>query len=107
MAKKKVMVLEKDGEFYVDPPAVELEFKAGPGNADELKVINRTNEDLVWRVEDPAAFGAAVLEIVPKKKISPAKTAQNVSGVFEYQVLMIRSGKKAKGNSDPVIIIEN
>jgi hypothetical protein len=105
MAKKKVMVLEKDGEFFVDPPAVELEFKLG--NPDELKLINRTNEDLVWRVEDATAFGAAVLEIVQKKKISPAKTVQNVSGVFEYQVLMIKSGKKAKGNSDPVIIIEN
>jgi hypothetical protein len=105
MAKKKVMVIEKDGEFFVDPPAVELEFK--PGAADELKIINRTNEDLVWRVEDAAAFGAAVLEIVPRRKISVAKTAQNVSGVFDYQVLMIKSGKKAKGNSDPVIIIEN
>ena len=105
MAKKKVMVIEKDGEFFVDPPAVELEFKQG--SADELKVINRTNEDLVWRVEDVTAFGAAVLEIVPRRKISGAKVAQNVSGVFEYQVLMIRSGKKAKGNSDPVIIIEN
>jgi hypothetical protein len=30
-----------------------------------------------------------------------------VSGVFDYQVLMIKSGKKAKGNSDPVIVIEN
>ena len=62
-----------------------------------VKVINRTNEDLVWRVEDAAEFGAAVLEIVPRRKISVAKTAQNVSGVFEYQVLMIKSGKKAKG----------
>jgi hypothetical protein len=30
MAKKKVMVIEKDGEFSVDPPAVELEFKPEP-----------------------------------------------------------------------------
>src|SRR5262245_37102068 len=100
MAKKKVMVIEKDGEFLVDPPAVELEFK--PGNADELKLINRTSEDLVWRVEDATAFGAAVLEIVQRRKISGAKVVQNVSGVFEYQVLMVRSGKKATGNSDPV-----
>lgn len=106
MAKKKVHVVFKDAEFVVDPPVVELQFQAGGAN-DQLKLINRTDEDLVWSLEDPAAFGAAVLEIVRRKSISAAKSPQNVSGVFEYQVLMIKSGKKAKGNSDPVIIIEN
>jgi hypothetical protein len=104
MAKKKVHIIARGDEFIVDPPAVELD---GTGGGDQLKLVNRTHEDLVWSVQDTTAFGAAVLEIVKSKKISSPKTAQNVSGVFEYQVLMIRSGKKAKGNSDPVIIIEN
>src|SRR5262245_27190817 len=103
-AKKKVHVIAKGDEFIVDPPAVELDGQGG----DQLKLVNRTQEDLVWSVQDTTAFGGgAVLEIVKSKRISPAKTAQNVSGVFEYQVLMIKSGKKATGNSDPVIIIEN
>jgi hypothetical protein len=106
MAKKrKVLVLFKDGEFVVDPPTVELEFQGG--NGDQLRLVNRTNEDLVWSLEDAAAFGAPILEIVKSNKLSPLKTAANITGVFEYQVLMIKSGKKAKGNSDPVIIIEN
>jgi hypothetical protein len=106
MAKKrKVLVLFKDGEFVVDPPTVELEFQGG--NGDQLRLVNRTNEDLVWSLEDPAAFGASILEIVKSNKFSQVKTAASITGVFEYQVLMIKSGKKAKGNSDPVIIIEN
>lgn len=103
--KKEVSVTCKDDEFVVDPPVIALEFKDGKG--DHLKLINRTDEDLVWHVENPAAFGAKVQEIVQSKKTSKVKTAQNVSGVFDYQVLMIKSAKKAKGHSDPVIIIEN
>ena len=38
-----------------------------------------------------------VMVIEKDGEISVAKPAQNVSGVFEYQVLMIKSGKKAKG----------
>ena len=106
--KKKVLVLFKDGEFVVDPPTVELEFTGGGGGGgDQLRLVNRTNEDLVWSLEDTTAFGAPILEIVKSNKLSPPKTVANVTGVFEYQVLMIKSGKKAKGNSDPVIIIEN
>jgi hypothetical protein len=103
--KKKVFVVRRNDEFFVIPPVIDLEFKGG--NGDELKLQNKTDEDLLWVVSDAIAFGNAVQEIVAAKGTSTAKTAQNVSDLFEYQVLMLKSGKKAKGNSDPVIIIEN
>jgi hypothetical protein len=104
MAQKKVSVLLKDGKFVVDPPVVILKSRKSGG--DELKLSNRTDEGLVWILEDPAAFGEPILEIVKSKKTSQGWTAKHV-GEYPYQVLMIRSGKKGKGNSDPVIIIEN
>jgi hypothetical protein len=104
MAQKKVTVLLMDGKFIVDPPVVRLKLRKS--GADRLKLSNDTNEDLIWNLENPEAFGAPILEIVKSKKASKEKTARTI-GEYPYQVLMIRSGKKGKGNSDPVIIIEN
>jgi hypothetical protein len=106
LANKKVNVEFKDGKFIADPPVVRLKFNHKTGG-DELTLSNRTDEDVIWNLEDPTAFGAPILEVVKSRKKSTPRTARNVKGEFHYQVLMIKSGRKAKGNSDPVIIIEN
>jgi hypothetical protein len=105
MANKKVTVVFKDGEFFVDPPVVTLKFRSR-GDADTLKLSNRTDESLVWNVEDAAPFGAPVLELIKKGKVSHVKSAKKAPGTYAYQVLLVKSGEKARGNSDPVIIIE-
>ena len=105
MANKKVTVVFKDGEFFVDPPVVTLKFRPS-GGADTLKLSNRTDEDLIWNLEDPSPFGAPILELVKKGRVSADRKAKKAPGTYSYQVLLVRSGRKAKGNSDPVIIIE-
>ena len=105
MAKTRALVSERSGEFVVEPPLIELT------GGDTLRVLNNTDEDLVWIVGDTTLFnGGAVVETVASRKLSQPKTAVNTpnfSGFAAYQVVMLKSGKKAKGNSDPVIIVEN
>lgn len=105
MPKRKVHVFDKQGEYFAEPPIIELT------GADQLRIINHTDEDLIWRFSDTTAFtGGAILEVVPKKGGSPQKSPVNTAnffGVFSYQLIGVTSGKKAKGNSDPVIIVEN
>lgn len=111
MAKKlKVNVFERGGEYVADPPILEA------SNNDTVRIINHTDEDLIWRVNDTTVFqgGAAVLELVGKRtgagpgKTDPAKTVANTAFVaVSYQLIGVNTGKKAKGNSDPVIIVEN
>jgi hypothetical protein len=111
MPKRKVNVFERGGEYVADPPIIEL------SGADTLRIINHTDEDLVWRVNDNTAFqgGNPILETVPKRGAngpgsSPAKNVANTANLFvavSYQLIGVNTGKKAKGNSDPVIIVEN
>lgn len=104
--KRKVFVVPRKDGFVVLPPVVNLEFQGSQG--DELRLVNKTEEDLIWIVADSRPFGAPVLELVGAGRTSEAHQAAEVeSNIFEYQVIMTRSGRKARGNSDPVIIIEN
>jgi hypothetical protein len=107
MAKKSVRVVFENDEFKVVPPKVKLKFNKRDKIGDQLTLENRAGEELVWILQDPRPFGQEVLEIVKNGKDSPERTARDAPGEYPYQVLMISSGKKAKGNSDPVIIIEN
>jgi hypothetical protein len=102
-ADKRVQIVERSGEFFAEPGTVELD-----GNQ-SLKIVNRTDEDLLWVVPNAAVFGAVVTETVLSKKLSSIKQVVNnpAAGIYEYQILMLKSGKKAKGNSDPVIIIDS
>jgi len=104
-ADKRVQIVEKDGEFYAEPGSIELD-PGSPSNK-TLKIVNRTGEDLTWVVTNTTLFGAVVAETVAARGISTLKTvaAAAPAGVYEYQIIM-KSGKKAKGNSDPVIIID-
>ena len=65
MAKIRVKVIEKDGEFVVDPPIAILSFNAKPDQNDCLKIFNTTREDLIFRIESAVPFGAqSRLEVV-------------------------------------------
>lgn len=104
MPKVRVHVVQlADGEFAVQPAAVSADKN------DSVTVINMTDEDLVFRFEHTTVFnGGEKLEVVKskqKKNIAIVNTAPD--GVYPYQVVMLKSGKKAKGNSDPALIIDN
>jgi hypothetical protein len=117
---KKIHVLERNGDFFVEPPVMDLTGVAVPQNggqgqggipADTVRLINHTDEDLLWIVNDGTLFnGGAFTDKVNAKSMSGVKSpvnGANFAGFTRYQVLMLKSGKKAHGNSDPVIIIEN
>ena len=88
---------DSDGEFRVYPPVLIVK------KAKSVKLVNHASEGLSWIV--PAGpFGGILAEAVNSKQSSGDKTTVN-DGATSYMVLM-QSGKKAKGNSDPIIIIE-
>ncbi len=104
---KRVHVYDADGEYRVHPPLQELDGGAG----DVLMVKNNTQEDLVMFV-GPKAFNAdSVVLLVPagkqKQLTAISQGGAGTSNLYAYQVIAPKSGKKAKGNSDPVLIIEN
>lgn len=106
MAKKRVMVFERGGELVAEPPVADLT------GGDVMRIVNNTDEDLVWIVSDITIFtgGQPVVETIGARKLSTPKTAVNTANfaaTVPYQLIAIKSGRKAKGNSDPVIIVEN
>lgn len=105
----KVHVVERNSEFLVWPPIVELE------QGDSLEIVNTTAEDLAWAVPAGAFGPDAWAEAVQKrggkghtpKQVPPRGGNQSATpGPYEYQIVMLKSGKKAKGNSDPMVIID-
>ena len=106
----KVVVVDIGGEFFVQPAAAVLEKGSSASNNDFVKIYNAANEDAVFYISTNTVFGAAVSQtqiIASKKSIQLQLDNGAAAGVYSYQVLMVASGKKAKGNSDPVIIVEN
>ena len=110
MAKKvRVHVYESDSEFRVFPPVIELDAS---GPKDDLDFVNHTAEDMVCYFDAGLLGAGAISEAVGKQggksgiKKPHSQGAGNLK-IAKYQVFMVQSGKKAKGNSDPVIIIEN
>jgi hypothetical protein len=107
-AQKVHIYKDSDGEFRVYPPVVVLGGDANASLTDDLTLVNHTEEDLLWYVP-PGPFDAANPHSEPVKKggkSASAKNALKVDVATTYAVFMIQSGKKAKGNSDPVIIVE-
>ena len=107
MATKRVHVFESDGEYRVHPPLIELDGTV----PDSLVVRNNTGEDLVVyfpaksvNLTDPVA-----LPLEKNKKITVTAASQTAgnSNAYSYQVIAPKTAKKAKGKSDPVLIIEN
>lgn len=102
MAKtESVYVVDDGGTLLVVPPVVVL------ANNDSLRVVNLTNQDAAWIV-GPEPFGGAVAEIVKAQKAHPAKQVRTTKklAVYHYQITALQTGQKAKGNSDPMIIVD-
>lgn len=109
MAIKYAHVYENGSELCVEPPVTRLR-----GGKDKMKVVNDTNWDVGWIVP-PGPFDAThpYKEKVHKRGgQSHAKRARKVRLATPYQVIQIKrvrgkvQRRKAKGNSDPVIIID-
>lgn len=114
MAKVKVVIVEQNGEFFVQPAVAVLDTSGTLANTDKLKIFNSTSEDLVVRISNTAVFDTTGTNKSPQLEdvASGASTMRQVAasatlGRYEYEIFMRKSGKKAKGNSDPVIIIDN
>jgi hypothetical protein len=98
------------GEYKAYPPLVKLNFADG-GGPEVMVLKNKTNDDLVVFVEagafDPVK--AVAKPLVSKDKVSFTSVTQGAgeSNLYTYHVLVAKTGQKAKGNSDPVVIVEN
>jgi len=102
MATKRVYVYKKHGlidDYRVFPPVLVLDHN------DKFQLVNTTDHDAFVTIpDDPFEGGPVKAEKIPKKSKSAEK--QPKAGTFgvEYEVKV--DGKKAEGNSDPVIIID-
>ena len=104
MAKVKVQVVERGGEFFVVPPTVVAE------KSDNLVVNNTTTVGLAFVMQGvpngPYGSVNKIEEIAAKSKKSMPIGGGAVDGEYMFQIVML-NGKKAVGNSDPVLIIDN
>lgn len=107
MSDRKVHIFQIGSDFRAFPPVVVLK-----GGNDKIRFINTTDENL------SAAFPAGVFGTTPKNVVIKKKDDKNSPkaksqgrGNFKVTTYTITvtsgSNKKVKGNSDPVIIIEN
>ena len=80
----------------------------GTGGNKFFKIVNRTQEELLWSVTNAALFGAAFSEVIGPKKLSTQQTVQTTAaaGVYEFQIMGLRTNQRVKGGSDPMIIID-
>lgn len=107
MPDRKVHVYESsDHEYRVEPPLIEVKQ-----TADTMKIRNHSNDELVFYVINGAfhATNPLVVPLPPKKLTTIGNPIlQAVADtLYNYQIINPKSGKKAKGNSDPVLIVEN
>ena len=107
MPDQKVHVYESsDNEYRVEPPLIEVKAVT-----DTMKVRNHSNDDMVFYVIGGAFLASnPVIVALPPKKLTTIGTpvTQATTGtLYTYQIINPKNGKKAKGNSDPVLIVEN
>jgi hypothetical protein len=95
---------DSDDEYRVYPPVVVLRKN------DDLEIGNTTDEDLEWSTSQDALNPASgKVGSGKKEKAGKARDQKKKYSAYSYTVTMtltIGTKKKAKGNSDPVIIIE-
>ena len=112
-ANHKIHVYQdSDGEFRVYPPVIVVDAANGAGNRDDVEFVNHTTEDMVY-FAGPGVFSAAPEGAPAAKnggKSGAKKSHSSGAGqtkLHTYQAFIVQSGKKAKGNSDPVLIVDN
>ena len=109
--KIKVHIYDADQDFRVHPPLAEADGDFTGGNPDQVVFRNHTAEELVLYAQAGVFAVGAIADPIPVggKVTKTAKTsgAANTVRLIPYVIFGSKSGKKAKGNSDPVIIIEN
>ena len=103
MATKRAYVYKKSGlidDYKVFPPVIVLE------QSDKFEVVNTVaGHDAFLTIPDgPFEGGGVKGEKIGSKSRSSAKQPKPGAFGIEYEVKV--DGKKASGNSDPVIIID-
>jgi len=98
-------VYENEGELRVYPPVIVL-----AAGTDDLEIVNSSNENVEVNIPDGVFQGNNGNPPI-KEKVNPGKSAKSAKAVGTaqaavYTVTGLSSKKKAKGNSDPVIIID-
>ena len=102
---EKVYVYKNSyGDYRVHPAVVIL------GGGDKLRVVNASGVTLKVTVPAGASKPGEPVEVeIPAEKHEDIKSRSQGSGktrAYSYKVTT-QSGKKAHGNSDPILIIEN
>lgn len=116
----KVVIVEREGEFFVQPAVAVLEKDSSKGSNgpdhDRLKIYNATDEDAEFRIGKDRPIGSDLpfgnvapqtVLIRSRRSIQLQVVDTAVEGSYIYEVWMVASRKKAHGNSDPMLIIEN
>jgi hypothetical protein len=107
MAKVLTVKVAQHGRTFVVRPA---EARLHPG--DTFKLVNTTGQPMLFRLKSRVPFGSQprlveVRERGGTMKKKARRPPWKGSREYEYQILMIESGAKGRGHSDPVIIIDN
>ena len=102
MAKRRAYVYRETAgidEFRVYPPVIVLE------KSDDFELVNVSGDVAKLKIRAGAFDGGAVDQDIPDKKGATKKVLANAEAqAVEYAVFV--NGKRAKANSDPVIIID-
>ena len=102
MAKHRAYVY-KDTEgidgYRVYPPVVIIKAN------DDFELVNVSGDTATWKIPAGPFSDSPITESVPDKDAKSKKAKADSSGqAVEYVVIV--NGKRAKANSDPVIIID-
>lgn len=99
MATIKVFVFDLDGELRVYPPVAVLRRN------DEFELVNLSEENVDWQVR-AGIFGEQPLNERVNAGTKKMKRVKSEPTVASYKVTGRSSQRLARGNSDPVIIID-
>ena len=117
----KVVIVKREGEFLVQPAVAVLEKDSSEGSNgrdhDRLKIYptrpTRTRSLRIGKdrpIGSDLPFGNVAPQtalIRSRRSIQLQVVDTAVEGSYIYEVWMVASRKKAHGNSDPMLIIEN
>ncbi len=103
MATRVVHVYKNGASYFAYPPVMVLR-----GGVDRVKIVNHTTEQIQWSVgHGPFSAVRAHSEMIAKDGgVSSSQKARRIRAAIPYKLLGAKSGKRAKGNSDPVVIID-